>query len=325
MNPGGERGSPPGPARRTRLPADSGWRSRVRATVLLAGLLLALAGRAETLRIATYNVENYGPTNRVTAGGYRPEYPKPEAEKAALREVIRGLAADVLVLQEMGRRPYLEELRRDLRSAGIDYPHLALAAAADEDRSVAVLSRRPLQRVRTHTDLEFKYFETVETVRRGLLEFTLEAAGGELTLFALHLKSRFTERPDDPLSARRRAGEATVIRDRILQRFPRPAEARFLVLGDCNDTRTSRPLAALQKRGRNEIAILLPAVDSRGEVWTHFFRREELYTRVDHVLVSPGLKPAVREGRARIYDGHGVAQASDHRPVYVDLDFGAPP
>ena len=36
--------------------------------------------RAETLTIATYNIENYGPADRVTKAGYRKDYPKPEAE-----------------------------------------------------------------------------------------------------------------------------------------------------------------------------------------------------------------------------------------------------
>jgi endonuclease/exonuclease/phosphatase family metal-dependent hydrolase len=303
------------------------WRRRPAVLALvaaLAGLVLPGAG-AERLRIATYNVENYGPANRTTASGYRPEYPKPEAEKAALREVVRLLAADVLVLQEMGPRPYLEELRRDLGRTGVHYPHAALASAADADRHVAVLSRRPLKSVHTHTDLEFRYLGGSETVRRGLLEATIDTAAGELTLFAVHLKSRFTERPDDPLSAHRRAGEATAIRDRILRRFPTPAAARFLVLGDCNDNRASRPVAALQKRGRTEIAALLPAADTRGEVWTHHYRREETYTRVDLILVSPGLRPAIVDGVARIYDGPAVAQASDHRPVFVVLEVPGTP
>jgi endonuclease/exonuclease/phosphatase family metal-dependent hydrolase len=66
---------------------------------------------------------------------------------------------------------------------------------------------------------------------------------------------------------------------------------------------------------------LLPAVDSRGEVWTHAYRREESYSRVDQILVSPGLLPFVRGAAARIYDGEGVPQASDHRPVMVVLNL----
>ena len=105
----------------------------------------------------------------------------------------------------------------------------------------------------------------------------------------------------------------------VLSRFPEPRAARFLIVGDCNDGRNSRAAAALQRRGRTEIATLVPAADSRGEVWTHAYRRDESYTRVDLILVSGGLLPWVKEGEARIHDGPGVRAASDHRPVYVDL------
>lgn len=283
----------------------------------------ALVGRAETLTIATYNVENYGPANRLTEAGYRKDYPKPEAEKRALRTVIRALGADILVVQEMGDRPYLDELRRDLKSEGCDYVFAELAMAADADRHLAVLSKRPLKAVTTHRDLQFTYLGGKETVKRGLLEATVATAAGDLTIFAVHLKSRFTDREDDPMSAVRRAGEATAIRDRVLKRFPEPGAARFVVLGDCNDSRTSRALAFLQKRGKMQVATLLPAADSRGDVWTHVFRREETYSRVDQILVSPGLLGAVNGAAARIFDGDGVREASDHRPVYVVLSLDA--
>jgi endonuclease/exonuclease/phosphatase family metal-dependent hydrolase len=143
-----------------------------------------------------------------------------------------------------------------------------------------------------------------------------------VTIFALHLKSRFTERPDDPLCAIRRAGEATAIRDAVLKKFPTPASARFLILGDCNDSKSSKALEHLEKRGKTEIAALLPATDSRGDSWTHYYHREDTYTRVDHVLVSPGLLPAVQGGVAKICDVKDVATASDHRPVVVSFVLG---
>jgi len=286
------------------------------------GLAVALGLRAETLTIATYNLENYGTSNRMTEAGYRKDYPKPEPEKRALRTVIRALNADVLVVQEMGPQAYLEELRRDLRAEGLDYPHAVLATAADADRHVAVLSRRPLSGVTTHTDLEFTYFGAKEKVKRGLLEATVATAAGEVTLFAVHLKSRFTDRPDDVQSAIRRVGEATAIRDRVLKRFPNPANARFVILGDCNDGKASKALERLRDRGKTAVAELLPAADGRGESWTHAFRRDDTYTRVDHLLVSPGLLPAVQGGVARIFDGAGVKEASDHRPVWATLVLG---
>lgn len=308
------------PERQVRAPWPS-VKFLVKSCWCLVVFLAAL--KAETLTIATYNVENYGPANRLTADGYRKDYPKPEPEKRALRIVIRGLNADILVLQEMGSQAHLDELRRDLKTEGMEYPHAALASAADADRRVAVLSKRPLKNVLTHTDLQFTYFSGKETVKRGLLEATFATAAGDLTIFAVHLKSRFTERADDPMSAVRRAGEATAIRDRVLQRFPAPAEARFILLGDCNDSRTSKAATFLQKRGKTEITKLLHGTDSRGEVWSHAYRREESYSRVDQIFVSPLLLAAVKHKAAWIYDGEGVREASDHRPVFVVLTLEA--
>src|SRR5882762_1999304 len=111
---------------------------------LLFNLLWFCAVRAETLTVATYNIENYGPADRMTEAGYRKNYPKPEAEKRALRAVIRGLNADVLLLQEMGPQVYLDELRRDLKSEGVDYPVGLLLESADADRHIALLSKRAL-------------------------------------------------------------------------------------------------------------------------------------------------------------------------------------
>jgi endonuclease/exonuclease/phosphatase family metal-dependent hydrolase len=284
-------------------------------------LLLGAAGGAETLRIATFNIENYGLANRVTAMGYRKDYPKPEAAKAAVRTIIREINADVVVMQEMGPRPFLEELQRDLRTEGVVYPHAVLLRAADEVRHVALLSKHPLVAVTQHTDLTFKYFDETIAVKRGLLEVQISTTAGDLTLWALHLKSRYTNRPDDPNSARQRAAEATAIRNRILERTGDPAGARHLIVGDFNDVKTSPALRYMQKRGKTRIAELLPAADSRGETWTYVYRRDEVYNRVDNILVSARLKPAVVEGRAVIHDSVSVLVASDHRPVYVTLDL----
>lgn len=292
-------------------------------TVLGLGLAVfaSVALRAETLTIATYNVENYGSVGRVTSVGYRTDYPKPEKEKVALRGVIRALGADLLVMQEMGDAPYLEELALDLRAEGLDYPHRALLDGPDGERHVAVLSRRPLKRIVPHANLTFGYLGATESVKRGLLEVVVEAGGGEVTLFAVHLKSRLTERAEDPQSEGRRAAEAGAVRDRILQRFPDLARARFVIAGDFNDGPSSRTMERMLARGATTVGALVPAADSRGETWTYHYAREESYSRFDHLLVSAALKGAIVGGKARIFDGAGVAEGSDHRPVVMTLEL----
>lgn len=288
---------------------------------MMAGGLLWSVAKGETLKIATYNVENYVAADRVTDAGYRKAYPKSESEKRALRQVIVRLNADVLVMQEMGPRRYLDELVRDLKSEGLDYPHAVLLDGPDPDRHVAVISKPAFIAVTPHTDLGFSYFGSREKVKRGLLELRLAVSDGELTFFAVHLKSRYTDRPDDPESALRREGEATVVQSAIERIFPDPSRARFLILGDFNDDRSSRTLLRLLKHGSRSVAVLLPAVDSRGEMWTHHYRKEDRYSRLDHILISPGLVASVRGGAGSIEDGAGTLEASDHRPLVVTLDF----
>ena len=88
--------------------------------------------------------------------------------------------------------------------------------------------------------------------------------------------------------------EAEAVRDVVLARYPDPAQGRFLICGDWNDTRNSKPVRALTKRGDRELGVILPAADPRGETWTHFYRKEDTYSRIDYFLVSPALQPATR-------------------------------
>ncbi|MCC6414907.1 MAG: hypothetical protein IT582_03235 [Opitutaceae bacterium] len=85
----------------------------------------------------------------------------------------------------------------------------------------------------------------------------------------------------------------------------------------------SAPLRYLTRKGKREFAKLLTAVDANGDHWTHYYRKEDEYSRVDHILVSPALRPAVKDGQARIVDGPDVRAASDHRPVVVRLEFSS--
>jgi len=282
------------------------------------GLSLTPAAGEPTLTLATYNVENYTSTNRMVRGQYRPDYPKPEEEKAALRRVIAAVNADVWALQEVGGEDYLRELQRDLRHDGVDYPYAVVLEAADQARRVAVLSRRPLVEVVGHDDLSCRYFDEQVPVRRGLLEVRVATPGGELALYVVHFKSRYTERADDPGAARLRGAEATAARDRVLARSG-DGRDQFVVAGDFNDGPRSRAVRAFERKGPRRLAYLLPVTDSRGHAWTHHFRKEDTYTRVDHVMVSPALRQRVEDGRARIVDLPETKVASDHRPVVVTL------
>jgi endonuclease/exonuclease/phosphatase family metal-dependent hydrolase len=289
--------------------------------LLAGGLSAAPAPTAdrEAWVIATYNVGNYTLADRRVGSTFRRAYPKPEAEKSALRSVIARLDADVLILQEIGGEDFLAELRRDLRSEGVQYPHGGVVAAADPDRRLAWLSRRPPREVRAHTDLRSVQAGRTEPVRRGLLELRWTDDAGELVVFGLHLKSRVAREDDDPGSAGLRLREAEAIRRRVLERVVDLENRRVLLVGDFNDARSSPVLARFREQGPRRLFHLVDAADSRGERWTHRFARDDAYSRVDYVLVSDAVQRRAGRVRAAVLDGPDVAQASDHRPVRLEL------
>ena len=111
----------------------------------------------ESIRVATYNLDNYLVTTRYVEGVRRPSYPKPEAEKAAVRSTIQEAMPDILVLQEIGPLPFLKELQADLAQEGIIYSHAIHMQGDDTVRHLAVLSTQAPVEVVRHQDLAFKY------------------------------------------------------------------------------------------------------------------------------------------------------------------------
>lgn len=295
--------------------------SRVRAAMFFAAINWLWLVSAQALTLATFNVENYTVADRMVEGVYRQTYPKPEKERAANLRVIQGIQPDILAVQEMGTQPYLDEFQRELRAGGQDFPFTVVLEAADPDRHVALLSKVPFKEVRRHAALAVTYLDAKDVVKRGVLEVVFATDAGELSVFVVHLKSKRTERPDDPASARQRAAEAEAVRDLVLARYPDPTQAKFIICGDWNDTRDARPVRALQKRGDTSLGEVLRATDSRGDAWTHHYRKEDTYSRLDYILISPALRPHVAGDKAKIWDGAGSGEGSDHRALYMDLNL----
>ena len=203
---------------------------------------------AETVRVATYNVHNYLNMDRMVEGYWRKNYPKPEVEKEALRELILRIRPDILALQEIGGIGHLEELQQDLRTQGLVYNYAEMLNGPDEVRHLALLSNIPPKQVLSHDQIDFKYFDARQSVKRGLMEIVFETAGLRWHLFNVHLKSRWTDRKDDPNSAKRRVGEAQAIRDFLRERLPpEQVDSRYLITGDFNDARDSSTLRRFLK------------------------------------------------------------------------------
>ena len=119
----------------------------------LAFLLSQSLVSGESLRLATYNLNNYLAMDRHVEGAWRKAYPKPESEKTVIRHVIRKAMPDILAVQEIGTLAFLKELQADLAQEGFDYPHAVHMQGEDAVRHLAVLSKvAPIEIIR-HRDL----------------------------------------------------------------------------------------------------------------------------------------------------------------------------
>ncbi|MFP6901741.1 MAG: endonuclease/exonuclease/phosphatase family protein, partial [Opitutales bacterium] len=290
----------------------------------MALAMVVVAVGTEPVRVATFNLRNYLVCDRSVEGVWRKQYPKPEKEKAAIRSIVSKVKPEVLALQEVGPEPFLRELQKDLQTAGDSYPHHAWMEAEDENRHLAVLSKIPILETRPHDGLDFKYFDGRENIRRGLLEVVFETNGVKWSLFVVHLKSKWTERKDDFEAATRRTGEARAARDFIKKTYPAADSPRYLVAGDFNDHRDSAPLRRFLKSGDTSLTSIVPAADSRGETWTHYWKKRDLYSRVDFFLATPYMQERIKDGRGVVVDLAEARVASDHRMVHLDLIFKAP-
>lgn len=281
---------------------------------------LADAPDSAGLRLVTWNVQNWAVQNRIVSNRFRSDWPKPEVQKAAVRRILHRLRADVVLLQEMGDSSDLDELQRDLRSEGLEYTWSMVLNAADSRRRLAVLSRLPWTSAVAHHPIARTGAEG--PLQRGILEIVIAGPAGEsLHIFNLHLKSSVPERgAPEPSPLELRTAEATSVRELIRRRWvDRLDRAYFLVAGDLNALADEPALRRLQRRGKSPVLNILPATDSRGEVWTWRNDRRGVYSRLDWILVSSALLPKVVGGKAWIPNDPDSAVASDHRPVVVDL------
>lgn len=290
---------------------------------LVCSFVVALQGAAaaELFRVVTYNVEGY----LLSPAGTRPA--KNEASRKKVRESIRAARPDVLALQEVGGEAALRELQSALAAEGLDLPHAEIVPGYDPGIQVAVLSRFPIVARRSHPKESFLLQGKRFRVSRGFGEVDIQVNDNyTFTLFTAHLKSqRASEVADE---AELRLEEAKLLRALVESRLAENPDRNLLVAGDLNDHKSAPPLKELiGRRGAARLLDTRPAErggtgeirgrngDKRSVTWTHFYAAEDLYSRIDYLLVSPGMAREWIEKESCVVAVPGWGDASDHRPV----------
>ena len=290
--------------------------------ILMFALLSNALFAADTFRVATYNVENYldQPTES------RPHVKSPEA-KAKIRESIRALKPDVLALEEMGGTNALLELRATLRADGLDFPFWEHVQSFDTNIHVAVLSKLPIVTSRPHTNELFLLDGRRFQVKRGFAEVDIQAAPNfTFTLIVAHLKSHLTTPDAD--EAEERLGEAKVLRGIIDARLQKNPQAKLVVLGDFNDAKDSAAIRAIIGRGKTKLTDTRPTerngdtaageppyFEPRNVAWTYFYGKNDTYSRIDYILLSPAMKHNWLADETFIAPVPSWGSGSDHRPI----------
>jgi endonuclease/exonuclease/phosphatase family metal-dependent hydrolase len=283
---------------------------------------------AETFRVATYNVENYldQPTES------RRDV-KSEAAKAKIRETIIALKPDVIAFEEMGSRSALLELRDSLKKNGLDLPHYEHVAGFDTNIHVAVLSKFPIVARRSHTNANFLLNGKRFQVSRGFAEVDIKVNDQyQFTLLGAHLKSRRPIAAAD--EAELRHEEAKLLRAIVDKHLATDATANLIVLGDFNDTYNTKGIKEIvgigktklvdtrpaEKNGDNQPNPANPRYSPRNITWTHYYGVEDSYSRIDYLMLSPGMAREWNKEETYIPTISNWGIGSDHRPLVATFE-----
>lgn len=328
--------------------------------LFLLAFILSLLGGVE-VKIATYNVENLFDMNRdgteyeeyIPNGdwGWTDKMYRTKLHNTA--QVIRGIGADVIGLQEIESESALKELKSELKRQGLYYPYYVFARGKNSTVNTALLSRYPIQSALKHSVSYSRQY-------RDILEAKLNIDGKSLRVFVNHWKSKGGPESMRVLSAKRL----------VLRLHELSPDEPYVLIGDFNshfeeyktflksrkhnDTdgitginhilRTiddeGNPITyASLKNGKNHLYNLWYEVDEEKR-WSHQYRgRGE---GLDNILIPPSLADGAgieyvrgsfqryepeflfskgkiyRWQQSRRYPKHHLGEGySDHLPLYA--------
>ena len=264
----------------------------------------------EKVRVCTWNLRNYGVARHFAGGRWR-EHPKPESERAEIRKILRQIDADILVLEEVQDESFLMDLRGALHAEGLSYKYWGIGANEAPMR-VAVLSKiEPVEFV-DKSLVTFAFDGKVRASPRGTLGARFVCGGVPWAVYGVHLKSKFGARKADRNFAPFREAELSAVMASIDKTEP------ILLCGDFNDS-----VSALGKIAAELGLSYIEQRDNSGRPYSYFWAKKELWFDYDRFYANSKMVPFLK-CPARVFESEKHF-ASDHRPVFVDLDFSSIP
>lgn len=298
------------------------------ASCFALALSATLAVHAETFRVAAYNLENYLDQPTETRKNV-----KTAEAKAKIRETILAIKPDVIAFEEIGEVSALLELRDALKQDGLDLPNYEHVRGYDTNIFVAVLSKFPIVARNSHTNANFLLNGRRFRVSRGFTDVDLKVNDHyQFTLLGAHLKSR---RPiPDADEGELRLEEAKLLREIVNQKLAADPKANLVVLGDFNDTYNTKGVKEIvgfgktklvdtrpaERNGDNQPHPTNPRYSPRNITWTHYYGVEDSYSRIDYLMLSPGMAREWVTNETYIPTIPNWGVGSDHRPVLATFE-----
>ena len=265
----------------------------------------------DTITVATFNILNLfdDVDDPYRNDDSTPTKPRRELERVA--QAIRDINADVLALQEVESRGYLERFLEVFLS-DMGYSHVVHFESNDaRGIDAALVSRVPVGPVTSYRHLEFPDASgSLRRFGRDLLGVRLEPErAAPFEVWVVHLKSNYDGRAyAEPI----RVAEAKKIREILDDRLQRDPDAAIALCGDFNDTWDSNTLQTLVGNGPRALRCFAEEIPKADRIT---YNREPYRSMIDFILSSPALAKQYVPGSYAIRTGSVDSLGSDHNPV----------
>jgi len=264
---------------------------------------------SDEFTVMSYNVRMYRYSDRDNDG--QEDDFKPEEEIVPMLGLIRDANPDILVVQELGDAATLESLQQRLSAQGVNYPHRDHLPGVGDFVNLGILSRFPIVSRFPLTNLFYSIQGQSFPVLRGFQHVVIDVRGQSIHVMNAHLKSKlFHEMGQTEM----RRNEARLLASQLRRIIKERPDVRLVICGDFNDGYQSAALREIIAQENLTIEDLR-LQDQFGDVWTHYFRRDQTYSRIDYIMVNPAMKTRWIENKSGVIRDARTYEASDHRPI----------
>ncbi len=263
------------------------------------------------ITVATYNIRNLYDSDDCPYHSDDTTPAKPRSEMERVAKVIRRMNADVVALQEVENRGYLQRFL-DVFLSDMGYEYVVHFEGNDlRGSDVCLISRIPIGPVTSYRHLRFpKDSDHKRSFSRDILQVRVEPNGGKaFDMFVVHLKSNHDGRKyAEPV----RVNESKALRGILDGILRNDSSASFVVCGDFNDTWESETLKTVV--GTGEYALRSFA-DQLPEDTRITYNRKPYLSMIDFILCSPAMASRYVDKSYTVRDSTLEASGSDHNPV----------